>query len=90
MSISNKYYVLCNDSFMSGWGNAKGKTNVLCFEFDNFSDAEKMQIWIKNNRSEMKHVRINISKPKVKDNWYFQIKTRPDMPKWYMSAGIKI
>lgn len=34
------YYVLCNDSFMSGWGPARDAINTLIFPCATFEEAE--------------------------------------------------
>ena len=38
--MENKWYVTMTDSFMSGWGLAKNKTNKLVVECDSLQDAE--------------------------------------------------
>lgn len=63
--MENKWYVTMTDSFMSGWGLSKNKTNKLVIECDSIEDAEKVCENAKK-RDEMK--RINICKKKPSYN----------------------
>ena len=89
MAIDNsKTYVVCTDRALSGWGMAKGKDNVLCFECDTYAEAVKLYDFIASHRSEMSRLRINCNRPKERSNWYLQDKDKTNMPEWYRKAGI--
>lgn len=60
-----KVYVTMTDSFMSGWGPAKGKTNKYVLECESYEEAEIVAANARR-RSEMKYV--NITKRCPKDN----------------------
>ena len=60
--MENKWYVTMTDSFMSGWGLSKNKTNKLVVECDSLQDAEV----VCNNaklREEMQRIKICKNKP---------------------------
>ena len=78
-----KYYVTMTDTFMSGWGHAKGLTNKLVFECANYDQA----LIVANNaesRTDQKYVNICSNKPYYsKSRHYTQYKTISDYPNWY-------
>lgn len=51
------FYVHMIDNFMSGWGNASGKVNILCIKCDTQDDAELIAMNARK-RPEMDHVGI--------------------------------
>lgn len=56
------YYVTMTDHFMSGWGEARGKTNKLVIKCETMAEA----IIVESNaldRDEMKYVNIRSTKP---------------------------
>lgn len=61
----SKFYVCMNDSFMSNWGPAEGKTNVLQIACDTQAQAQAV-LKAAEDRPEMKRIRIN-TKP-IRDN----------------------
>ena len=84
-----KYYVLANDTFMSGWGEAEGKTNTLIFTASSYDEAEIVSDNAKT-RSDMKRVRINSNKPSLqKSGYYYQVKTKDVAPNWYKQGYFK-
>lgn len=68
----NKLYVTMTDKFMSGWGQAKNKTNKLIIECNSWKEAEAVE---RNayKRPEMKYINICINKPRygvnVLESW---------------------
>jgi len=50
-------YVWMTDTFMSGWGPAKGKTNIYCIECDN-DDQAKIVKANAQKRSEMRGIHM--------------------------------
>lgn len=63
------YYVVMTDSFMSGWGGAKGKTNKFVIGTNDYSRARQLQALAKK-RPEMKYVSIRTTKPYYKKSEY--------------------
>lgn len=55
--MNNMFYVSCTDSFMSGWGEAKGLKNKLIFECKNDCEVEQISD-ILEKRNEMKYIQI--------------------------------
>ena len=87
-----KYYVSMIDRFMSGWGPARDRKNLLLFVCDTKEEAETVEI---NARKRNDMTRINnlgTFKPLYfKENetdyesgeYFIQIKTIRDYPTWY-------
>lgn len=85
----SKKYVTMTDSFLSGWGKAEGMINKLVFECDTWEEAE---IVAENarNRSDMKYININLSKPYYRPSKYLtQFKTKEEYPSWYQRGYFK-
>jgi len=76
------YYVVCTDTFMSGWGQARDKDNVLIFTAGGYATAVKLRDKLLS-RSEMKRVRINSTKPRIKSHWFAQVFIPEKNPLWY-------
>ena len=71
----SKYYVTMLDTFMSGWGMAKNKDNIMVVECDSLEDAELIE---ENaaKRDEMKNIDIWTEMPQYDDDLYvLSIKT---------------
>lgn len=51
------YYVTMKDKFMSGWGQAKGRTNIFQVECDTLKQAEQVAA-AGRDREEMANVNI--------------------------------
>ena len=81
--MSQKYYVSMTDKFMSGWGQAQNKINKLVIECDSYEEA----VTVYNNalnRSEMKYVNLNTTKPYYNKKWYEVSKhDKSDYPNWF-------
>ena len=77
------WYVCCNDSFMSGWGHARGLTNTLILPCFSYAEALAVAEYAES-RSEQKYVRINMHKPRLNnDTHYYQVMERKDSSAWY-------
>lgn len=63
-----KYYVYMEDTFMSGWGKAKDKTNIYLIVCDNKEQATIIAHNAKK-RSEMKNITISEKYPKFDSNY---------------------
>lgn len=61
------FYVTMHDTFMSGWGLAKGKDNIMVVECDSLEDAELIAENAEK-RSEMKNVNIWTEMPNYDKN----------------------
>jgi hypothetical protein len=79
------YYVLCNDTFMSGWGHAQGLINTLILTCDSWEQARKVEDYIMT-RKDQRYIRIVSNKPRLRAGHLYQVKTPADYPRWY---GIK-
>jgi hypothetical protein len=80
---SQKYYVSMTDSFLSGWGMAKDKTNKLVIECDTWNEAMIVKRNAKD-RSEMKYVRLSYNKPKYNQSFYYtQYETKANYEGWF-------
>lgn len=85
----SKYYVTMKDTFMSDWGPAEGKDNILVLHCDTKEEAE---IVAENARNRGDQINI-----RIRDTYYYynpkfnciQDKTRDDMPLWYKKGGFK-
>jgi len=63
-SIPNApYYVLSNDSFMSGWGYARDKINTCVVPCQTHNQARRVMRYI-SLREDQKRIRIINKKPK--------------------------
>lgn len=59
----SKVYVRMTDKFLSGWGAATGKQNVMVVECDSWEQAEAIEK-AANKRGEMRRVACCLHKPK--------------------------
>ena len=85
------YYVTCHDTFMSGWGLAEGKKNVLVFLCDSEAEANIVAENAKD-RGDQKYIKTHFYAPKgiIRNSRnYVQFKTKEDMPTWYKKAAFK-
>lgn len=77
------HYVSMEDSFMSGWGQAENKTNVLVFLCSTLEQALIVEENAQNQGS-MKKIKVSNKKPQFSPQYnYVQTKTIEDYPKWY-------
>lgn len=59
----SRYYVRMTDKFMSGWGRAEGKINVLVVECDTWEQAAAIEK-AAHERREMRRVQICSTPPR--------------------------
>lgn len=57
--LTHRYLVVGTDSFLSGWGRAKGGTSYAAWACDSEETASTVYRWVKG-RSDMKRVRVVI------------------------------
>lgn len=72
------FYVRMTDSFMSGWGLAENKTNVLVIACDTAAQAFQI-FYAAKDRPEMKRVAILQNKPKNRSGVLYSWRTFYDM-----------
>lgn len=79
-------FVVCEDSFMSGWGKAKGGRSLYALAI---LDGEQEPIVTANAhaRSEMKRVRFNLQLPRLRDGDHLKIVGPTAAARWYERGG---
>lgn len=77
-----KWYVSMNDSFMSGWGRAKGLTNRLVIVCEN-RDQALMIVRAAEKRQEMKYINVSLCKPRERSHWLISWKSFEEMSGWH-------
>ena len=81
--VTDKWYVTMTDTFLSGWGEARGKVNKLVLECDTLQEAELVEKYARS-RCDMKYISIRNTKPYYnKKRFYTSFKTKEDYPYWY-------
>lgn len=71
-------FVRMTDKFMSGWGDAAGKTNVLVVKCDTLEQAEQIET-AAGRRDEMNRIEIMSSHPCSRANVLFTDRHYDDM-----------
>ena len=80
-----KYYVTMVDRFLSGWGRAEGKLNLLVLECETLEETRIVSLNAKD-REEMKNIRIRrlTRKPTAQTKYYYaSYHSKKDYPRWY-------
>lgn len=80
------WYVTMIDTFMSGWGPAKGKQNLLVFECENEMEANNVARYARsrNDQTDIKIYSANQDLPDYNPKkFYVQTITKEDYPMWY-------
>ena len=73
-------YISMIDNFMSGWGMAEGKKNVLIFECGDSQEAIKVMNY-GQTREEMSDAFVSPRKPEFNsDMFYSQVKNKENFP----------
>lgn len=80
------YYVLANDSFMSGWGGARDAINTVVLPCHDREEANAVAQYAES-RPEQKRVRIVLHKPRLRPNVVYSLLTRNNAPRWYPKHG---
>ena len=80
-------FVLANDKFMSGWGSATGKVNVVILPCASLAEAYVVAQNARD-RSDMRRVRIvAYKKPRLQSRGkLYSLMTRDDADRWYSPA----
>jgi hypothetical protein len=78
------YYVLANDTFMSGWGPAQGKTNTVILPCQSWSEAQYVESYATFQRTDMQRVRIVVHKPRLNNATHlYSLMDRNEAASWY-------
>lgn len=72
------YFVRMTDKFMSGWGEAKGRTNVHVIQCDTLEQAETIER-AANKRPEMLRVAITLTMPRARAGVVYTVKHWNDL-----------
>lgn len=83
---SARFYVLANDAFMSGWGEAEGKINTLVLPCTDWEEAKTVEANARA-RSEMRRIRITGSKPTLRPHVLYSLLNRERAERWYTPGG---
>ena len=84
---TSKVYVTCRDTFMSGWGKATDKDNILILPCDTKREA---QIVADNasNRTDQENVKIHNVKPRLrKTGAVYSLMNKADAARWYQDGS---
>jgi len=77
------YYVSMTDSFMSGWGKARGKKAKFIYKCNDF-DTARIVAQNARDRTDQKYVSISESMPRFsEEDYHIEWKTIEDSPLWY-------
>jgi len=80
-------YVTATDSFMSGWGKARGKKNKVILPVKSLREAEVVAQNARN-RSDMKYVSIRRTKPNAAERGVlWSLMNRKNAAQWYKRGG---
>ena len=75
-------YVMCNDSFMSGWGKAEGMTNTIILPCETYAEAEHVANYA-DSRTDQKRVRIVTNKPRIRPGVLYSLMLKNEASAWY-------
>jgi hypothetical protein len=77
------------DSFLSGWGAAKGKKSKLVFECDSLDEARLLRLNALD-RSDMAYVYIKTKKPYYSPRTHHvEVLNKETAPRWYKPGAFK-
>lgn len=82
------FYVLSNDSFMSGWGQAERKTNTIILPCESYEEAETVQATAQD-RGDQKNVRIVGNKPRLRPGVLYSLLVKATSPRWFTLHGFR-
>jgi hypothetical protein len=82
------FYVTCTDTFLSGWGEARGKLNRLIFPCNDHDEAVAVATNARS-RTDMKKVSVIESpfSPRFDDSILWQVMDRDLAARWYTPGG---
>lgn len=82
-------FVVCNDSFLSGWGLARGGRSLYALAVTSPAQA-KIVLDNGRARSDMRRVRLNMRLPRLREGDHLVIVGPSDAPRWYEPGGFRI
>ncbi len=82
-----KYYVLCNDRFMSGWGPAKDMINTIVLPCETWKEAQFVKAYAES-RGDMTRIRICANKPKSRAGVLYSVHTSDEYDSWYTARFV--
>ena len=82
-------FVVANDSFMSGWGQAPGRS-IFAVPFRSWTEASIVEDNMRH-RSEMKYVRVvgKAYRPRLRAGDHFSIRDMSECDRWYKEGGFR-
>lgn len=84
------YYVMCNDTFMSNWGDSKNRINTIILPCHNMTQANLVVERIKAWRTDQNRIRIVSSKPKLDFNTHtYSLFNHSNAGSWYPGHKIQ-
>jgi hypothetical protein len=81
-------YVQMTDKFMSGWGKAKSKKNILVFKCETDKDIEAV-LSNAEPRDEMVDIKVRATPLKGRQKCLVQQKNKKVYPNWYKKDYFK-
>lgn len=82
-------FVVCNDTFLSGWGYARGGRSLYALAVTS-PDQAKIVLDNGRARSDMRRVRLNMRLPRLREGDHLVIVGPSDAPRWYEPGGFRI
>jgi hypothetical protein len=79
------YYVMSNDTFMSGWGPATDKVNTVVLPCRSYEEAETVAKYAKS-RTDQQRVRIVMNKPQLRHGVLYSVVVNRSYSAWYGSS----
>lgn len=81
-------FVVCKDTWLSGWGHAEGKNSLIVLPCRNQSEAN---VVIRNaqNRTDMDEIKIYTELPEFKWRDLVHVADRDDYQRWYVVGGFQ-
>ena len=79
-------YVLANDTYLSGWGPAFWKTNVVVLPVRDHKEAETVAENARA-RTDMVRVRIVTRRPTMRPDRLYSLMERDEASRWYDCGG---
>lgn len=85
---SGKWYVTGRDTFLSGWGEAKGGKSYMTVVTDSLDQAEIVAENMEN-RSDMRNVKLEKKPPRIRKSDHHSTKTIEDASRMFELSGYK-
>jgi hypothetical protein len=76
------FYVTAVDSFMSGWGEAQGRVNLVCLPCENEAEVKAVLAYVRT-RPEMERVKVSHTAPLVDAETEVSVYSVEAQPVWY-------